>query len=158
MSRVIPNESSWIGFASSVASVSAPTAAEVAAAVDLTHYIISINAATQGNQLPTPAFDSLFETTISGTVQSSFTADFYRDDTTDTAWDTLARATDGFFIISRFGGAGTANLPVAADEVEVWPVRVTSRSMQNMASNQVMVFQVTCSVTAVPDEAATVAA
>lgn len=158
MARLIPNESTWIGFATTIASISAPTAAEIAAATELTGYVISVNAASQGNTIPTPSLDSLFETSVPGTVSAQFTADFYRDDAVDTAWDALPRATTGFFVISRFGGSGTDRLPIAADEVEVWPVTVTSRTMQNMASNQVMMFSVQCSVPVEPVEAAIVAA
>lgn len=163
MARIIPNENTWVGFATAVTDggspgVYAPTAAEISGATDLTGFTISVNATTQGNQLPTPTFESLFETSISGTVQAQFSADFYRDDTTDTAWETLPRGTDGFFIISRYGGQGANNMPITADVCEVWPVRVTSRSVQNMGSNQVMMFQAQCAVTSVPDEAAVVAA
>lgn len=158
MARLIPNERTWIGFATTVASIAAPTAAEVAAATDLTGFCVSLNAASQGNTVPTPSFDTLFETSIPGTVQAQFQADFYRDDEDDDAWDTLPRGTDGFFIIARFGGTGTDNLPIATDVVEVWPVKVTSRSMQNLASNQVQMFSVQCSVPVEPNEAAVVAA
>jgi hypothetical protein len=162
MARIIPNENTWVGFATTVASLNAPTAAEVAAAVDLTPYVISINASSQGNTVPTPSFDTLFETSIAGTVQASFSADFYRDDDPgvggDLAWKTLPRRTNGFFVISRFGGAGAGNLPIAADKVEVWPVLVVSRTMANMSNNTVMTFTVTGSVPKEPAEAATVAA
>ena len=158
MARIIPNENTWVGFATTVASKSAPTAANVTAAVDLTHYVISINASSQGNTVPTPSFDTLFETSISGTVQASFSADFYRDDADDLAWETLPRATTGFFLISRFGGTGTGNKPQAGDEVEVWPVTITSRTMANMSNNTVMTFTATASIPDEPDEAATVAA
>ena len=160
MARLIPNENTWVGFLTTIANDTtlAPTAAEVAAGVDLTHYLISLNAASQGNVVPTPSFDTLFETNISGTTQASFTSDFYRDDADDTAWETLPRGTNGFFVISRFGGTGTANLPIATDEVEVWPTRVTSRTMQNMTNNTVMTFSVTCSVPREPVEAIAVAA
>lgn len=158
MARLIPNERTWIGFATTVANIAAPTAAEVAAATDLTGFCVSLNAASQGNTVPTPSFDTLFETSVPGTVQAQFQADFYRDDENDDAWDTLPRGTDGFFIISRFGGAGADNLPIATDKVEVWPVKVTSRTMQNMASNQVQMFSVQCSVPVEPSEASTIAA
>jgi hypothetical protein len=158
MGRLIPNENTWVGFATTVASKSAPTAANITAAADLTHWLISINASAQGNTVPTPSFDTLFETSIPGTTQASFTADFYRDDATDTAWTTLPRAASGFFIISRFGGGGTGGEPEAADKVEVWPVLVVSRTMANMANNTVMTFTVTCSVPEEPVESATVAA
>ena len=161
MARLIPNESTWVGFvttANDIANISAPTASEIAAAVPLSGFVVSLNASSQGNTLPTPSFDTLFETTVSGTISAQFTADFYRDDAADTAWTSLPRQTTGFFVISRFGGSGTGNLPVAADEVEVWPVTVTSRTMQNMASNQVQKFQLTCSIPSEPDEEAIVAA
>lgn len=160
MARIIPNENTWIGFAASggVADISAPTAAEVAGAVDLTGFTISLNASSRGNTVPTPSFDTLFETNTIGTSAATFDADFYRDDTTDTAWTTLPRGTAGFFLISRFGGSGADNLPVAADEVEVWPVTVTSRTMANMSSNTVLTFTASCSVNIEPDEAAVVAA
>lgn len=158
MSRLIPNENTWLGFATTVASKSAPTAANVTAAVILTPFLISLNASSRGNTVPTPSLDTLFETSIPGTVQASFDADFYRDDDNDLAWETLPRATEGFFIISRFGGTGALNKPIAADVVEVWPVMVVSRSSANMTSNTAMTFTLSCSVPDEPDEDAVVAA
>ncbi len=159
MARLIPNESTWVGFATTIAATDLePTAAEVAAATVVTPLLISLNASSTGNTVPTPSFDTLFETSVPGTVSAQFSADFYRDDANDDAWDAFPRGTTGFMIISRFGGSGTANLPVAADEVEVWPITVTSRTMQNMASNQVLMFSLTCSIPEEPNEAAIVAA
>lgn len=162
MARLIPNENTWVGFATTVTDKTAPTAANISSAIVLTPYLISLNASARGNTVPTPSFDTLFETSIPGTVQASFDADFYRDDAAgvggDLAWTTLPRATSGFFIISRFGGSGTNNAPIAADKVEVWPVRVVSRTMANMSNNTVMTFTVSCSVPSEPAESATVAA
>lgn len=160
MARIIPNENTWIGFLPAVASLAAPTAAEITAGKDLTGYTISLNASTQGNTVPTPSLDTLFETSIAGTVQASFTGDFYRDDvappTGDLAWATLPRRTSGFFLISRFGTDGAA--PSSGDTVEVWPILVVSRTMSNMSNNTVMTFTMTASVPVEPNEAATVAA
>lgn len=159
MARVIPNEQTWVGFATAIASLSlVPTAAEVNAAVNLTPLLMGLTASSQGNQVPTPSFDSLFETSINGTSQASFSADFYRDDTADTAWTTLPRGTSGYFIISRFGGAGADQKPIAGDTVEVWPVQVISRTAANMANNTVQTFTVTCAVNKEPNEAAVVTA
>jgi len=159
MARVIPNEQTWVGFATAIVATDlVPTEAEVAGATNLTPFLMSINASSQGNTVPTPSFDSLFETSIVGTSQATFTADFYRDDTTDTAWTTLPRGTEGFFIISRFGGTGADQIPEAGDVVEVWPVNVVSRVAANMANNTVQTFTINCSVNIVPNEAATVAA
>lgn len=154
MSRLIPNENTWLGFATTVANISAPTAANITAAVELTPFLISLNASSRGNTVPTPSLDTLFETSIPGTVQASFDADFYRDDDNDLAWDTLPRSTEGYFIISRLKGGD----PVAADVVEVWPVMVVSRTMANSTSNTALTFTLSCSVPQEPDEEATVAA
>ena len=156
MTRLIPNEKTWVGFANTVADKSAPTTANITAAVDLTGFLVSLNASSRGNVVPTPSLDTLFETSISGTVQATFDADFYRDDDNDLAWDTLPRATEGFFIIQRVGGDGDA--PKVGDLVEVWPVIVTSRTNANMTSNTVMSFTVSCSVPSEPDEEAVVSA
>ena len=160
MARLIPNENTWVGFApaASITDIHAPTAAQVAAAEDLTGLLISLNASSRGNTVPTPAFNTLFETSTTGTSTATFDADFYRDDEDDAAWELLQRGTRGYFLISRFGGSGTANLPVAADEIEVWPVSVVSRSMANMSNNTVLTFTVSCAVNVEPDEAAVVAA
>jgi hypothetical protein len=157
MARIIPNENTWIGFTPAAITDQKPTAAQVAACVDLTGYCISLNASSRGNTVPTPAFDSLFETSTAGTSAATFDADFYRDDEDDTAWETLPRGTRGAFIIARYGGTGANNLPIASDEVEVWTVMVTSRTMANMSSNTVLTFTASCSVNVEPDENYTVA-
>lgn len=157
MGRIIPNEQTWVGYVAAVADADLePTAAEVAAATDLTPLLMSINASSQGNTVPTPSFDSLFETSIVGTSQATFSADFYRDDTTDTAWTTLPRSTEGFIIISRFGGSGTDQMPIAGDTVEVWPIIVVSRTAAALANNTVQTFTIQCAVNIVPNENATV--
>lgn len=159
MGRLIPNENTWVGFAATIASAALePTETEVAGATDLTPLLMSLNASSQGNVVPTPSFDTLFETSIIGTSQATFTADFYRDDAADTAWTTLTRGTFGYFIVSRFGGSGTDQIPEAGDVVEVWPVTIVSRTAANMQNNTVMSFTVNCAVNIEPNEAATVTA
>lgn len=157
MARIIPNENTWIGFIpGGTVTDQNPTVAQIAAAVNLTGYCISLNASSRGNTVPTPAFDSLFETSTAGTSAATFDADFYRDDEDDLAWETLPRGTRGTFVIARFGGLGADNLPIAADNVEVWSVMVTSRTMANMSSNTVLTFTASCSVNVEPDEDYTV--
>jgi hypothetical protein len=159
MARIIPNENTWIGFTTAViANLASPTAAQITAAIDLTGYCISLNASARGNTVPTPSFDSLFETSTAGTSAATFDADFYRDDEDDEAWETLPRGTRGTFFIARFGGSGTDNKPVAGDDLEAWKVMITSRTMANMTSNTVLTFTASCSVNEEPAEAATVVA
>lgn len=159
MSRVIPNEQTWIGFtAVRPADLDAPTTAEIDACLVLTPFIVSLNPSAQGNTVPTPNLDILFETSVPGTNQASFTGDMYRDDEDDLAWDTLPRGTGGYFIVSRFGGTGTNQKPLEGDGVEVWPVKIVSRTPAALASNTVQTFTVTASVPEEPSENALVAA
>lgn len=162
MGRVIPNEQTWVGFIDDTPGIAsatlAPTAAEVTGAVDLTPFLMSLNASAQGNQVPTPSFDSLFETSIVGTSQASFSADFYRDDVADTAWTTFPRGTKGFMVISRFGGSGVDQKPIAGDFVEVWPIEIVSRTAANMQNNAVQTFSITAAVNTPPAESIAVLA
>lgn len=156
MSRLVPNENTWVGFSETApANPQAPTAIEIGAATDLTCFVVSINASATGNTVPTPSICSLFETSIPGTSAAQFTGDFYRDDTEDAAWEALARGTKGTFYISRFGTGGA--VPAAGDKVEVWPVQVTSRAAAALASNTAQTFTLTCAVNEVPAEDALVA-
>lgn len=154
MGKFIPNENTWVGFRTTVGSLAAPTVAEVNGAIDLTAFVTGLNLSAQGNAVPTPSFDTLFETSILGTSQATASMDFYRDDTTDTAWDTLPRATKGYFIVARYGGIPNS----AGRKVEVWPVTVLSRAVSQEANNSPVAFTVSCAVPVEPAEDAIVAA
>lgn len=165
MANLIPNQNSWIGFVAGtnaapfgVVNISAPTAAEVAAAVDLTDFIVNINASSTGNVVPTPRLKSLFETSVPGTAAAQFTSEMYRDDEADTGWNTVPRGTKGTFLIKRFGGTGTNLRPAVGQTVESWPTIVTSRAAGALASGTAQTFSLTCSVPKEPDEDAVVAA
>lgn len=160
MSKLIPNEVSQVRFVpdGGIANIAAPTVAEINAGTDLTAFVVSLDASTRGNTVNTPALDSLFETSIPGTVTATFTMEVYRDDTTDTAWTTLPRGTDGFIVIARFGfGGATVSDPAIGDVVEVWPISVISRSASALTSNDAQRATVECSVPVEPDEDAVVA-
>jgi hypothetical protein len=160
MSTLIPNENCWIGFSEVLpaSATLAPTAAEVAAAVELTEFFISLTANSTGNTVPIPSLNSLFERSIPGTSTAQFTGELYRDEDPDEdiAWTTLPRNKSGIFYISRFGGKGAGRMPIAADIVEAWPVRVTTRAGSQMTSNTAQTFSLTCSVPEEPNEDAVV--
>jgi hypothetical protein len=161
MAKIIPNQNTWIGFTTTLGDTTTlvPTDAEVTAATDVTPYVVSLNAASQGNVVPTPSLDKLFETSIPGTSQATFSGDFYRDDDNDAAWDLWERGERGYFIVSRYGGSGSNHEPSTAGDVcEVWPVFIVSKTMANLANNTVETFTLTCAVPEEPNEAAVVVA
>lgn len=131
-----------------------PSVADVNGCVELTEYVSGLNFAAQGNVVPTPNMKKLFETSIEGTSQATATADLYRDDEIDTAWDLLPRRTHGYVIISRYG-----QIPnVVGKKCEVWPVRVSSRTNSNMTNNTPSMFTATFAVVDTPAEDAVVVA
>lgn len=179
MSRIIPNANTWIGWLplENVPDPEnfnklAPTEQDIAAAYDLSCYTMSLNASSTGNTVPTPSLCSLFETTINGTVSSTFQAEFYRDSSTDSrypelckdpAWTALPRGVCGYFIVKWYGNdldqcsmEAASNLeaspPVDGDPVQVWPVKVTARTASALSSGTVMTFSVTGAVYEVPAE------
>lgn len=139
MARVIANNKTRIYFGT-VADVQAGAdPSELSTATELTGYLTSFDNATTGNEVDTPDFASEFETSIPGTYSASISAEFYRDDEDDLAWETLPRGAQGAFIIHRFGSG--EDLPE-----EIYPVRVTSRSPVALANNESQRFSIDAAV------------
>ena len=159
MARLIPNENTQVVFVTDIADADLnPSAGEVNGGTELTDFLITLDGSSTGNTVPTPNFASLFETSISGTVTATFTAEFYRDDETDTAWETLPRATNGYFVVARFGFSGAGGDAAAGDECEVWPVRLTARSAMSLTNNEVQRFGIEAAIPQEPNEDAVVSA
>jgi hypothetical protein len=152
MPKIIPNQNSYIGFTTvapagyTAANINANsvsvTSTELAAATNITPFVVQIDASQAGNMIPTPALDSLFERQIIGTTQGTLSATFYRDNTADTAWNAMSKGTIGYFLISRFGGTNADKSPAAGQTVEVWPITVAQRKASAMTSNTVQTFDV----------------
>ena len=162
MGRIIPNENSWIAYSpTEPANLAAPTDAELAAVTAVwTKQIVSINASSSGNTVPTPDIGTMFETSVPGTSSAQFTMDVYRDDdpVKDAPFQTLKRGTKGVVYISRFGGTGPGGRPEADQGIEVWPIQVTSRGSAPLASNTAQMATITCAVPTEPEEDALVVA
>jgi hypothetical protein len=99
---------------------------------------------------------SAFNKTVAGKFGGNVNAQMYRDDTADTAFALFPRNTTGFIVIRRFGGSDVAI--IAADEVDVWPLRVITRSDVPLDDESVQAF--TCNFAALdePNIAVAVAA
>jgi hypothetical protein len=157
MTRVIPNELTKVHFAPAVADISSPTTTEINDGTDLTGFLVNLEAATSGQTVATPDFNSLFETNIPGTAAGQLTAEMYRDTDADDAWDVLPRDTSGYMVVARFGWSGSNNSPATGDPCEVWPIRVTTRSAMALTNNEVQRFSVEAAIPEEPDEDAAVA-
>ena len=148
MARVIANNKTVVKFGE-VADLQDLQASEIEEADDLTGFMTSFDNATEGNEVDTPDFSTDFETSIPGTYSATLSAEFYRDDEDDTAWELLQRGVEGVFIIMRFGNE-------AGNPVELYPARVLSRSPVALANNESQRFEMTASVPEPPNENAEV--
>lgn len=140
MPRVISNGEVRIVWAVTVADPDAPTAAEVGAGTVITGFVSSIETPLDGDAPDSSDLSSAFNKTVAGKFGGNVNATMYRDDTTDTAYTLFPRGTTGHIIIRRFGGSDAAI--IATDEVEVWPVRVITRSDQSLDDGSVQMFTV----------------
>lgn len=140
-------------WAETVASVSAPTAANITAAAlltGITNYTLSFSEA----EVDTSDIDGLYDTAIVGTSKAGpITITQKRDDTDESSGYDLWEFRDtGYLIRSPFGAA------TASSKVEVYPAQVGQVRPAGYARNTVQMFEVNFYITDEPDTKAVVAA
>ena len=161
MARLIEEGNLKVHFLTAVADITAPTEGEIEAGVHLTPFLVrgSLNRPAGGQTAGAADVDSAYNKTQAGTFGGDMTAQFYRDDAADTAWDALARLETGFIVVAPYGYDGTTlSDPDGGEAVEVYPVEVADRSPNAAAENETQKFTVTLAVTDAPEQDATVAA
>jgi hypothetical protein len=158
MSRIVFEENTTIWFVASISNVNSPTAAEINAGVNLTSWCPKdgLKFGVTNNKVPIGAIDTAFDAEIQGSWGAELTFDFFRDDSADTAYTTLPRKTNGYFVIRPWGAAPTA-VAAAADKVSVWPVQTGQRIPNDSAANENQRFTCECAVTSTPNLGTTVA-
>lgn len=166
MTRLIGAENLELFFAPSgyASDDQAPTATELndASVIELTDFLTDGGLTTplDGSIVDSADMGSKFNKTASGTYGGQpVTAEFYRDFPAagDTAWATLPRGTNGYFIIAR-GGLATPGTFAIADEIESWQIEIVTRNPADVARNEMQKFTVECAVPAVPLEDFAIAA
>lgn len=156
MPRLISNGEVRIGWAASISDPSAPTNAEVSGSIDITPFLSSLDTPLDGDAVDSSDLSSAFNKTVAGKFGGNVNGSMYRDDTTDTAFDTFPRNTTGYMIIRRFGGSDVAL--TTGDEVDVWNLRVITRSDNTLDDNSVQAFAVNFAALDEPDIDVTVVA
>lgn len=113
---------SKVFFVPTIATTSAPTAAEVNAGTNLTATIADIAGFSYTNQaIAVPDWGDNFDSKISGIDQAAdSTLHIYEKRTTNTGRTTLAKGTAGYLVILFAGTAGAT--PAAADKCDIWPI------------------------------------
>lgn len=139
MPRLISNgevKMQWLTTASSP-----PTIAQVNAGTEITGFVSSLDTPLDGDAVDSSDLSSAFNKTVAGKFGGTVSASMYRDDTADTAFTLFPRNTTGYLVIRRFGGSGVAF--AATNVIDMWNLRVITRSDAALDDNSVQAFTVT---------------
>lgn len=138
MARLISNGEVRVWWVTTIADPAAPTVAEIGAGTDITPFMSSLDTPLDGNAVDASDLSSAFNKTVAGKFGGNVNAEMYRDDTADDAFDLFPRNTTGFIVIRRFGGSDTAE--ASGDLVDVWNLRVITRSDVALDDESVQAF------------------
>lgn len=133
----------WVPGLATITNTSAPTTTQITTTgVDVTPFMASLDTPLEGEAAPSPDLSSAFDKTVAGTFGGSITSEMYREDLVadDDAWPLFIRNATGYLVVRRFGGSTVA---IAASQVvEVWAVRVITRSPAAAERGAVQTFNV----------------
>ncbi len=156
MARLISNGEVRVGWAAAIADPAVPTNAEVSGSTDVTPFLSSLDTPLDGDAVDSSDLSSAFNKTVAGKFGGNVNGSMYRDDTADTAFDLFPRNTTGFLLVRRFGGSSVAL--GTGDDVDVWNLRVITRSDNTLDDNSVQAFTVNYAALDEPDIDVTVVA
>jgi hypothetical protein len=130
----------WVPGLTGIADPTAPTIGEINAGSDVTEFLQSLDTPLEGEAVPSMDLSSAYRKTVAGPFGGEISTVMYREDepADDLAFPLFTRNTTGYFVIRRFGGS-LVDFAVA-DVVEVWPVRVITRSPAAAESAAVQSF------------------
>lgn len=146
-------------FCTTIASIAAPTVAEIAAGDDLTTFITKDGLTTPSNQnmVDSATISTRFDAQRVGSYGGPINLTMKRDD--DDAVDPfelLAWGDEGFMVIRRLVPYATSF--AAGQRVEVYPVEAHNPIMAGSAANEEQRFSQQFAVTSTPNEHGVVAA
>lgn len=147
MSRLMFPGTGKVRWVTTLSSITAPTAAQINAGVDLTPWLRQDGLNRTITAALTDVADArdTFDRTDIGTHGASLELSFLRDSVSgsDTAFSTLPRGTRGFLVIAPFGWASAAVTATAADRCEVWTAVVSAISPDAEGKEKAQVIKVT---------------
>ena len=151
MARTIPDGEILVLEVATISDTTAPTQAELLAGTDITPYTQSIDTPQEGNRVNSSDLSSAFRKTSPGKFGGDLTIEIHRGTLAgdDTAYDLFVRDTTTHIVVRRFGGSGVA--AATSDVVEVYPVRVVSRSPHAAEEEALQMVSVDMATTGEPD-------
>lgn len=160
MGDLINDGKTRVGWASSIANIAAPTAAECNGALDLTKRITPDGLKTDPTtaDVDTSSLASRFDTKKAGRVGYEAELTLKRGDnpTDDLPYTTLKYGVNGYLIVRR--GIAFETAFAAGQQVEVYPIECGERANIPPAANEVTKFSSPMKVTDAPSTDAVVAA
>ncbi|MFL4947481.1 hypothetical protein ACJ6WE_08925 [Streptomyces sp. MMS24-I31] len=159
MSDLISDGNTKVAFASSIANINSPTAAELTAAMDWTTRLtpdgLKVDPSTA--DVDTSSLASTFTTQQPGRRSYTCELTFKRGSTTteDQPYTTLVYGATGYVIVRR--GVAFTTAFASGDKVEVYPVAAGEPQNIAPAANEVSKFMAPLKVTSDPATRATVA-
>jgi len=159
VARITPDGYTKVHIVDSIASLAAPTLAEIGAGTEVTPFLTpaGLDTPEEGTDADSSSLASARDFSIPATIGGDIVGEFYRDDTSDDAWTAMPRLQVTNLVIARFGGSGADNAIATTDTVEVWPVRVSQRSNSRLTRGEALRFVVRFALSGDPELAAVVA-
>jgi hypothetical protein len=153
MGRFTRKGLSKIAFVPTIASMAAPTMAEITAGTVLDTQMAEMSGFQFKNSvIKTPDLSTTFVSQIPGEDEaddSSMT--FYDDDAAEVVRDALVKGADGFIVLMPYG-------KIATKRCEVWPVTSTGFNDEWTVANEAAKAMSQFSVTAPPNQNSTITA
>lgn len=147
-------------FAPAVASLAAPTVAEIGAGSYLGRLITKdgVELGISQNTVDVASIEELFDAQRMGSWGAKPVLTLFRDDADETdGWDIIANGTTGFLIVSPFQ-ATPGSAPADGDPAYVFPAEMGVVQPADSGSNTPQSFKVAFAVTSEPELDAVVAA
>jgi hypothetical protein len=156
MARFVSEGFTRVTWATTIASIAAPTVAELNAGTHLTPFLTKDGLTTPANQnmVDNASLAETFDAQLVGSWGGAIQLTMFRD-TTDTAWNLAVYATNGYLVVRR--GLTIATGWAAGQKVEVYPAQMHQPVMAATAANEQARFTLQLAVTAEPNVRATVA-
>jgi hypothetical protein len=158
MANMIHEGNTTIWWVTSIASVAAPTVAEINAGVDLTPFVTKdgLKIGSKSDRAKNDDISSPHQSELPGGYGEAPSLTCKRDSSSDTAWNTLStRGTAGYLVVRRLVAYGTA--VAAGQKVEVYPSSTLEVEVPDTAENERVKFTTPLVVTSAPNKKSTVA-
>lgn len=159
MADLISDGNIKVAWVTSIATITAPTAAELNAGYDWTQRLTPDGLKTDPTtaDVNTSSLASQFDTTVPGRRAYSCEITFKRGTTTleDQPFTTLSYGTTGFLVVRR--GTAYASAFATSDRVEVYPVAAAEPQNVAPTANEILKVMVALKVTSDPATHAVVA-